>query len=334
MILITGGAGYIGTHLVLGLLRDGYSIVVFDNLSNSTINNLRRMADAKVAKGRFAFVKGDVRDRAAVKRVFNRFEITKVIHLAGLKSINESILNAEIYHEVNVEGSRNVFEVALEHDVFTIVFSSTAAAYKQTDSGIYSETNELDGSTSPYSQTKIDAENILHELKKKDITVDMVILRYFNPVGTDSSIPLYEENATLSNLFPTIVQNIIDHTYFPIYGNDYDTKDGTAVRDYIHVSDLVAAHRLMIGGYALYTTVRVFNVGSGTGYTVREVVETFNREYIHPVLFTYFGRRTGDAATSIADTTKIRNSFNWKPIRTLTDMVRSVLSKTDLNKRK
>lgn len=334
MILITGGAGYIGTHIVLGLLRGGYSIVVFDNLSNSTIGNLRRMAEAKVAKGRFAFVKGDVRDRQAVERVFNRFEITKVIHLAGLKSVNDSILNAEIYHEVNVEGSRNVFEVALENDVFTIVFSSSAAVYKRNHSGIYGETSELDGSTSPYSQTKIDAENILHELKKKDITVDMVILRCFNPVGTDTSIPLYEENTTLSNLFPTIVQNIIDHTYFPIYGRDYDTKDGTPIRDYIHILDLVAAYRLMIEEYALYTTVRVFNVGSGTGYTVREIVEAFNREYIHPVLFTYLGRRAGDATVSIADTTKIRTSFNWTPIRTLTDMVRSVLNKTDLNKRK
>ena len=334
MILITGGAGYIGTHLVLGLLRDGHSIIVYDDLSNSMIGNIRRIADAKIHKGRFAFVKGDIRDRSAVERLFNKFKITKVIHLAGLKSINESILNEELYYDVNVVGSRNVFEVALQNEVFTIIFSSTAATYKETETGVYTETSELDGSSSPYSQNKIDAENILHELKKKDITVDMVILRYFNPVGTDNSIPLYEENATLSNLFPTIIQNIIAHTYFPIYGHDYDTRDGTAIRDYIHISDLVSAHRLMIDEYALYTSVRVYNVGSGVGYTVREIVEAFNREYSNPVLFNYVNRRAGAAAVSIADTTKIRKTFNWSPVKTLNDMVRSVLSKTDLNKRK
>lgn len=334
MILITGGAGYIGTHVVLGLLRDGYSVIVFDNLSNSSIDNIRRIADAKIHKGRFAFVKGDIRDRSVVERLFNKFKITKVIHLAGLKSINESILNEELYYDVNVVGSRNVFELAFKYNVYTIIFSSTATIYRPTNSGEYTELSITDGTSSPYSQNKIDAENILHALKAMDITIDVVVLRYFNPVGTDKTIPLLEENINSNNLFPNILQNIQDNTYFLIHGDDYDTPDGTAIRDYIHISDLVAAHRLMLEEYVLFTTVRIFNVGSGTGYSVREVVEAFNRNYRHPVLFRYTNRRVGDVAISIVNTTKIRDTFDWKPSRNLSDMAKSVLDTTDVNKRK
>lgn len=334
MILITGGAGYVGTHLTLGLLRDGHSIIVYDNLSNSTIGNLRRLADAKIHKNRFMFTKGDIRDRKKLEGVFKQHRVTHVIHLAGLKSINDSILNKELYHDVNVNGSRNVFELAFQYDVYAIIFSSTGAIYRPTNSGEYTELSIIDGTDIPYSQNKIDAENILHELKARDITIDVVVLRYFNPVGTDKTIPLFEENINNNNLFPNILQNIKDNTYFTIYGNDYDTRDGTAIRDYIHISDLVSAHRLMLDKYALFTTVRIFNVGSGTGYSVREVVEAFNRNYIHPVLFRYTNRRAGDVAISIANTTKIRNTFDWEPRRDLSDMVRSVLDTSDVNKRK
>lgn len=334
MILITGGAGYIGTHLVLGLLQDGHSIIVYDDLSNSTIANLKRLADAKIHKQRFMFTRGDIRDRSKLERLFIQNKITRVIHLAGLKSINESILNKELYYDVNVNGSRNVFELAFKYNVYTIIFSSTAAIYRPTNSGEYTELSITDGTSSPYSQNKIDAENILHALKARDITIDVVVLRYFNPVGTDKTIPLLEENINSNNLFPNILQNIQDNTYFLIHGDDYDTPDGTAIRDYIHISDLVAAHRLMLEEYALFTTVRIFNVGSGTGYSVREVVEAFNRNYRHPVLFRYTNRRVGDVAISIVNTTKIRDTFDWKPSRNLSDMAKSVLDTTDVNKRK
>lgn len=334
MILITGGAGYIGTHLTLRLLQDGYSIIVYDDLSNSTIDNLRRLADAKVNQNRFLFTKGDIRDRIKLDRLFRKHRITRVIHLAGLKSINESILNEELYYDVNVNGSRNVFELAFQYDVYTVIFSSTAAVYKPTHSGEYTELSIVDGASSPYGQNKIDAENILHDLKVKDITIDVVVLRYFNPVGTDKTIPLFEENINTNNLFPNILQNIKDNTYFLIHGNDYDTRDGTAIRDYIHIFDLVDVHRLMLDEYVLFTAVRIFNVGSGTGYSVREIVEAFNRNYIRPVLFRYANRRAGDVAISIADTTKIRDTFDWEPSRDLSDMVRSVLDTSDVNKRK
>ena len=178
---------------------------------------------------------------------------------------------------------------------------------------------------SPYSQGKHLAEDILKELKLNHPDIDMIVLRYFNPVGVDSSSLLTEENVNSDNLFPNVLNHIKNRTVFEIRGNDYPTPDGTAIRDFIHITDLVDVHRLMLVATAQSREVRIFNVGTGKGHSVKQVLDTFNKHYLRPVPYTYGPRRTGDAAKSVADTTKLINMLGWRPAHTLDDMVRDVL---------
>ena len=331
MILITGGAGYIGSHLALRLLRENYDVIIYDNLYNSTMFNLNTIVKRVKRQSRFYFARGDIRDSDKLERLFRKYAITKVIHLAGLKSVSDSFEEQTLYNSVNVIGSEIVLKMAVKYDVQTILFSSTASVYHPLPVGRYDETMAVTDTGSYYSRTKFETEKLLATLKQKDITIDVVILRYFNPVGTDVSGLLVEERIRVNNLFPAILQSIKNDTYLEIYGDDYLTFDGTAIRDYIHINDLVDAHLLMLKDKVLSTDMRVFNVGSDTGYSVREVVDEFNRQLNQPVKYVYRPRRQGDVMSCIADIDKIKKTFNWKPKYKLEDMVQSTLTCDDMN---
>ena len=334
MILITGGAGYIGSHLVLRLLKENHDIIVYDNLRNSSMVNLNKINKNIKKTSQFYFIRGDIRDSDKLERVFIKFSITKVIHLAGLKSVSDSFNEKTLYNAINVFGSETVLRMAVKYNVQTIIFSSTATVYHPLPIGRYHEKMSVSGISSHYSHTKLETEKLLIDLKQKDITIDIVILRYFNPVGVDASGLLMEECIKPSNLFPNIIKNLKEDTYLEIYGNDYLTFDGTAIRDYIHISDLIDAHVLMINDVVLANDVRIFNVGSDTGYSVIEVVNEFNRQINQPVKYIYKPRRPGDVLMCIADITKIKDEFRWKPKRTLEDMVNSTLMCDDMNPNK
>lgn len=331
MILITGGAGYIGSHLVLRLLRENYDVIVYDNLHNSTMINLNTIFKHIKKHSQFFFVRGDIRDSDKLERVFKRFAITKVIHLAGLKSVSESFTEKTLYNSVNILGSEMVLKMAVKYNVQTILFSSTASVYYPLPIGRYHEDMSVSGTVSHYSHTKLETEKLLKKLKQKDMTIDIVILRYFNPVGTDVSGLLKEECIKTNNLFPAIMENLRNDTYLEVYGNDYLTFDGTAIRDYIHVNDLIDTHMLMIKDIVLVPDVRIFNVGSDTGYSVREVIDEFNRQLNQPLKYIYKPRRPGDVLMCIADVGKIKKTFGWKPKYKLEDMVQSTLKCDDMN---
>lgn len=323
MILITGGAGYIGSHLVLELLKLNYDVLVYDNLKTSTLVNLKSIVKHISRKSYFGFVEGDIRDSFKLNKVFKKFAITKVIHLAGLKSVPNSFNETSEYKSVNETGSRIVFDMAIKYNVQTIVFSSTASIYTPSISGVFVESDPVTPHSSPYAATKLNAERYLKSLKSKDMSVDIIILRYFNPVGLDESGLLIEESQFTTNLFPVITNAIANDDYVQIYGKDYITIDGTAVRDYVHVSDVAQAHIPLMNQLVLDEDVRIFNIGSDSGYSVRQVIDTFNLHLKSPVKFFYADAREGDAARCIADTTKIFNEVGWRSKYVLEDMVKS-----------
>ena len=325
MILITGGAGYIGSHLALRLLRENYDVIIYDNLSNSTMRNLNVIFKNTRSDKKFHFVNGDIRDELKFEKVFKLFPITKVVHLAGLKSVSDSFVYKQDYNNVNVMGSKIVLSTAVKYNVQTIIFSSSAAVYAPLPVGRYNENMSVSGTSSHYSHTKLETEKLMTKLKEQDMTIDMVILRYFNPVGTNSSGLLIEESIDTKNLFPNIVKHLNNDTYLEVFGDDYITFDGTAIRDYIHIDDLIDVHMLMINDFVLSFDVRVFNVGSDAGYSVREVINEFNNQIDQPLKFVYRPRRKGDVQMCIADISKIKKTFDWKPSKTLGDMVSSVL---------
>lgn len=326
MVLVTGGAGYIGSHLVLTLLKQHHDVVVYDNLITSTLVNIAKIRSWNNTKSKLYFIKGDVRDPCTLETVFNKYEITAVIHLAGLKSVSDSCIMSDEYHDVNVVGSLTLFKKVFEHDISKLIFSSTAATYCELTQGIYSEESAVTGTSSPYGHSKLEAEKVLTLLKEQNILTDVVILRYFNPVGIDSSGLLIEENHNNSNLFPNILKKRRKNLCLQIYGNDYLTIDGTAVRDYIHIEDLISVHVMMLNDIAFDKDVRIYNVGTEKGYSVKQVVDTFNDQTTIPLWYEYDNRRWGDVGKCIADTSKLKREFNWSPQHSLASMVRSVLS--------
>lgn len=325
MILITGGAGYIGSHLALRLLRNGYGVIIYDNLSNSTMRNLSVIFKNTMGDKKFHFVNGDIRDELKFEKLFKLFKVDKVVHLAGLKSVSDSFVYEQDYNNVNIMGSEIVLKVAVKYNVQTIIFSSTAAVYTQLPVGRYDENMSVSGTSSPYSYTKLETEKLMAKLKEKDMTIDMVILRYFNPVGTSATGLLIEESTDTHNLFPNIIKHLNNDTYLEVFGNDYITFDGTAIRDYIHIDDLIDAHMLMINDFVLSFDVRLFNVGSDTGYSVKEIINEFNNQIDQPIKYVYRPRREGDVQMCIADISKIKKTFNWKPYRGIEEMVTTSL---------
>lgn len=310
-ILVTGGAGYIGSHTVVELLNAGHQVIIVDNLCNSSIAVLERIH--KLAKPNFRFVQADVRDGAALDRLFAEQPIDGVIHFAGLKAVGESVSQPLRYFDNNVGSTLALLQAMDRAGVRRIVFSSSATVYGDPQQVPITEDSRLQV-TNPYGRTKLMCEDILRDLQVSDPRWQMAILRYFNPVGAHISGLIGEHpNGIPNNLMPFITQVAVGQREFlSIFGRDYPTPDGTGVRDYIHVVDLAQGHLAALHYLQTQQTSITVNLGTGQGVSVQELADTFARVTGVPVPYRFVDRRPGDVAACYADTTRAREALGWQ----------------------
>lgn len=320
-ILVTGGAGYIGTHTCVQMLAAGHEIIIMDNLSNSSPESLKRVT--QIAGKSFTFIKADIRDKSALRDIFTAHNISAVVHFAGLKAVGESTEKPQLYYDNNVVGSLNLFEVMAEFSVKNIVFSSSATVYGDPATVPIKEDFPL-SATNPYGRSKLMIEDILRDLYKADNTWRIALLRYFNPIGAHISGLIGEDpNGIPNNLLPYVAQVAVGRLEkLRVFGNDYATHDGTGVRDYIHVMDLadghVAALEYLVSNQAMITV----NLGTGIGYSVLDVVEAFAANSRKNIPYEILPRRLGDVAINYADATAAKTLLGWQASRNLDDMCR------------
>lgn len=319
-ILVTGGAGYIGSHTCVELLNDGHEIIVLDNLSNSSEESLRRVQE--ITGKSLEFVKGDIRDHQLLNSLFSNNEISSVIHFAGLKAVGESVSMPLAYYDNNVHGTLVLLEAMKQADVKTLVFSSSATVYGDPASLPISEDFPT-SATNPYGRSKLMIEEILQDLHVSDNSWRIALLRYFNPVGAHPSGSIGEDpNDIPNNLMPYISQVAIGKLEkLSVFGNDYPTHDGTGVRDYIHVVDLAIGHVRAIEKLQKTEGIHAWNLGGGKGYSVLEMVAAFEQASQQPVPYQIAPRRSGDIAACYANPEKALNELGWKAEKGLDDMV-------------
>jgi len=322
-ILITGGAGYIGSHAVLELLRGGFDVVVVDNLSNSHEAAIHRVAE--LAGKPVPFHKVDIRDREALDRVFGTTPIEAVMHFAGLKAVGESVGQPLRYYDNNIFGTIVLLEVMKKHGVRTLVFSSSATVYGDPASVPITEDFPL-SAVNPYGRSKLFIEDMLRDLCRAEPEWQIALLRYFNPSGADPSGRIGEDpNGIPNNLVPYIAQVAVGRLpELAVYGSDYPTRDGTGVRDYIHVVDLVLGHIKALEKLATRPGLVTYNLGTGRGYSVLEMVEAFGRAAGRPIKHRLAPRRPGDAAECWSDASRAERELGWRATRGLDEMCRDV----------
>ena len=320
-VLLTGGAGYIGSHTALSILNNGGEVVALDNLSNASPEALRRVEELTGKKA--PLVVGDCTKRGDLEKVFDAYHITQVVHFAGLKAVGESVSKPLEYYRNNLDATLTLCEVMREHGCFELVFSSSATVYGTNQEMPLRETFPL-GCTNPYGWTKYMSEQILRDLAAADSRFHIVLLRYFNPVGAHESGRIGEDPSGIpNNLMPYICQVASGHLKeLSVYGSDYPTKDGTGVRDYLHVMDLAEGHLAALRYAENHAGAEAFNLGTGTGYSVLEMVDTFEKINGIKVAHKLAPRRPGDIATCYADPEKAREKLHWAAKRTLSDMCR------------
>jgi len=328
-ILVTGGAGYIGSHVSVELLELGHKIIVIDNLSNSQISALYNVSkivniDLNIDEdidAYFTFIKADIRDKESLENIFSLHQIDAVIHFAGLKSVKESVENPTEYYSNNVDGSINLFNVMEKFHCKTIIYSSSATVYGDFKEIPINEASEL-LPTNPYGKSKKIVEDFLNNLFNLDETWHVAILRYFNPIGAHKSGLIGEIPADIpNNLIPYIMQVASGELkILNIFGNDYDTHDGTGVRDYIHVIDLAYGHIKALEVLVEKPQIITVNLGTGVGYSVLDIVRTFEKVTKQKIIYKISGRRDGDVAISYADTTFAKEVLGWEAIYNLEDM--------------
>ena len=320
-VLLTGGAGYIGSHTALSILNSGKEIVVLDNLSNASAEALKRVEQLTGKKA--PLVVGDCTCRDDLEKVFSNYQVEQVVHFAGLKAVGESVAKPLTYYRNNLDATLTLLEAMRDHGCFDIVFSSSATVYGTIQEMPLRETFPL-GCTNPYGWTKFMSEQILRDAGKADERFHIVLLRYFNPVGAHESGMIGEDPSGIpNNLMPFICQ--VTRGKLPelaVFGNDYPTKDGTGVRDYIHVMDLAEGHLAALAYAANHAGVEVFNLGTGVGYSVLDLVHTFEKVNGVKVPYHIAPRRPGDIATCYADPAKAREMLGWTARRSLDDMCR------------
>lgn len=321
-ILVTGGAGYIGSHATLALLQAGYGVVVLDNLCNSSPESLKRVS---MLAGRVpVFVQGDIRDRAVLNRLFAEHAINAVLHFAGLKAVGESVAQPLRYYDNNVHGSQVLLQACADAGVFNLVFSSSATVYGEPAQMPISEACLVGQPSNPYGRSKLIVEEMLRDVAASETRWRIAILRYFNPVGAHESGLIGEDPKGIpNNLLPYIAQVAVGKLpQLAVFGNDYPTSDGTGVRDYIHVVDLAEGHLRALERLLTRTGAHVWNLGTGQGYSVLEMVRAFELASGKPVPYRVAPRRPGDIAICYADPGKAARELGWKAQRSLDEMMR------------
>jgi len=318
-ILVTGGAGYIGSHTCLELLEAGHEVFVVDNLSNSSEESLRRVQE--LAGKRLEFHQVDLLDKDALHVVFASSSPDAVIHFAGLKAVGESVTIPLRYYHNNITGTIMLCEVMKAHEVSSLVFSSSATVYGDPHEVPITEEFPV-GPTNPYGRTKLMIEEILRDLHVADNRINIALLRYFNPIGAHASGRIGEDpNGIPNNLLPYISQVAVGKLpELRIFGDGYPTRDGTGVRDYIHVMDLAAGHLKALEKLTENPGVVIYNLGTGQGYSVLEMVSAFEKASGRKVPYKVIGRRPGDIAVCYADPTKAKRELGWSAVRGIEEM--------------
>ena len=320
-ILVTGGAGYIGSHTCIQLLSAGHDVVVLDNLSNSSVESLARV-QALAAKT-LDFVEGDILDQQILDQIFQHHSIDAVIHFAGLKAVGESQKEPLKYFENNISGSISLVKAMERAQVFKLVFSSSATVYDEANISPLNETMPTGMPSNNYGYTKLIVEQLLEKLSAADERWSIALLRYFNPVGAHQSGQMGEDPQGIpNNLMPYVTQVAVGRRdKLSIFGNDYDTVDGTGVRDYIHVVDLANAHLCALNHRLKTQGCRAWNIGTGNGISVKQIRDTFEKVNGVDIPFEYVPRREGDVATSFADNARAVAELDWQPQYGLEDML-------------
>ena len=320
-ILVTGGSGFIGSHTCVALLDAGFDVVVLDNLCNSEASVIGRIG--QICGREPSFIEGDIRDVDLLKNLFTEYPISAVLHFAGLKAVGESVRKPEVYYDNNVEGTKVLLAAMQQADVKTIVFSSSATVYGEPDSVPITEDFPR-SATNPYGETKLKVENILAELYQSSSGWHIARLRYFNPVGAHASGLIGETPSGVpDNLMPFITQAAAGlRDELSVFGGDYDTPDGTGVRDYIHVVDLANGHVAALDYLNKNQELLTVNLGTGHGVSVLEMIKTFEAVNHCKVPYRITDRRPGDIARCWADTSLANQLLDWKSSLTLTDMCR------------
>ncbi|SFV55168.1 UDP-glucose 4-epimerase [hydrothermal vent metagenome] len=318
-ILVTGGAGYIGSHTVVLLIEAGYNVLIFDNFSNASKESIKRVE--KIVGKSITVIEGDIRNKEDLKKVFENHTIDSVIHFAGLKAVGESVEKPLKYYDNNVTGTVTLCEVMSEYGCKSIVFSSSATVYGDPHTTPIKEDFPL-SATNPYGRSKLFIEEILRDLYISDNTWKVILLRYFNPVGAHSSGTIGEDpNGIPNNLMPYITQTAVGKlSCLGVFGDDYDTHDGTGVRDYIHVVDLANGHVKAIEKIDGINEVLTVNLGTGKGYSVLDMVKAFEKASGKEVPYCIAPRRAGDIAKCYADPSYAKEVLGWEATKGIDEM--------------
>lgn len=318
--LITGGAGYIGSHIVEKIITKEIKFIVLDNLCNSSLKNLKLLQDHYKLK--IIFKKIDINDEHELNKLFCDYEIESVIHLAGLKSISESINYPEKYIENNVNGSKKLFSIMIDNSCYKLIFSSSASVYGQPTYLPINEAHSLNP-LNAYAFSKLQIEKLILDIKKNNDKFSCLILRYFNPLGSFKGIIGEEFNFKATNIMPSLLKSISNKNHkFYIYGNDFNTPDNFAIRDYIHVEDLAIAHIEALKKLQTFSGVEILNIGTGNGYSVMQLLDTFSEVNNIKINYEIVPRREFEVDCIYACPKKIKNFLGWKSKKTLDDMCR------------
>jgi len=318
-VLLTGGTGYIGSHTAAELIKLGHDVVMVDNLSNSSPEVIKRLK--RITGHDITFHKADVRNEAALSKIFDRHKVDAVIHFAGLKAVGESVAKPLTYYQNNLDATLSLCKVMQQKGVKKLIFSSSATVYGNPQELPLKETSQTGvGITNPYGQTKYMIEQILRDLALADRSWTITTLRYFNPIGAHESGLIGEDPTGLypNNLMPYITQVAVGRLKrLQVFGDDYDTPDGTGVRDYIHVVDLAKGHAAALEHMALGGEMIAYNLGTGSGVSVLELLKTFEQATKQEIPYDIIERRPGDVAACYADASKAKAELNWQTEKTL-----------------
>lgn len=320
-VLVTGGAGYIGSHTVLRLLEKGHNVVVVDNFRNSSRIALERVEE--ITNKRITILELDVLNQSEMASAISLYKIKAIIHFAGLKSVSESIVKPFEYYTNNVSGTLSVLEAAKDNNVKKFIFSSSATVYGRPQKVPLDEDSAIGGTTNPYGLTKYIVERMLSELPKAKTGLDIITLRYFNPIGAHPSGMIGEDpNDIPNNLLPYLTQVASGKlNCLKVFGNDYETHDGTGVRDYVHVMDLAEGHIAALQSELEPDSYRVYNLGTGKGYSVLNIIDTFEKVTGVNINVEFAARRDGDIAECWSNPTLANNELNWKCRYDLSEML-------------